>query len=59
VLIEAEMMTGSTDLVIYFDRIRSWQAPYEDQEISEDDKMRIKKNISKELERKGLVVEWE
>jgi hypothetical protein len=58
-LIEAEMMTGSTDFVIYFDRFSSWQEPYEYLEISEEDRIRIKKNITTELERKGLEIEWE
>ncbi|PTN12730.1 Imm74 family immunity protein [Nitrosomonas aestuarii] len=57
--IESEMLTGSTDLVIYFDRFRAWQSPFEKINVTDEDKQRIKRNISKELEGKGLVIEWE
>lgn len=57
--IEAEMMTGSTDLVIYFDRFRSWQPPFQGDNLTEEDRQRIKLNISKEFERKGLEIEWD
>ncbi len=59
VLIEAEMMAGPTDLVIYSDSIRYWQSPHEGKVISPDEKQRIKENITKELEDKGLNIDWE
>lgn len=58
-LIEAEMMTGPTDLVIYLDSLRFWQSPYEDEIVTLDDKLRIKENVTKELEVKSLNIEWE
>ena len=57
--IEAEMMTGTTDLVIYFDTFYSWQPPFQDETISAEDRRRIKLNISNELISKGLKIEWE
>jgi len=56
--IDTEMMNGNTDLLIYFDLFCAWDAPFEDEIISDEDKKRIKKNIGKELENKGLIIEW-
>ena len=57
--IEAEMLAGSTDFVIYFDMFNSWLPPFENEAITSEDKQRIKQNISQELESKGLVIEWD
>lgn len=56
--IEAEMMVDSTDLVIYFDTFCSWLPPFENEILSNDDKQRIKQNISEELKSKNLIIEW-
>jgi len=59
VMIEAEMLTGETDLVIYVDSIGQWQPPHENEAISQDEKNTIKANVTTALEKKGLVIEWE
>ena len=56
--IETEMLTGPTDLVIYFEQFRSWQPPFQNDVLSERDRQRIKSNIAKELEASGLTLEW-
>ncbi|HEY3373442.1 MAG TPA: Imm74 family immunity protein [Candidatus Aquicultor sp.] len=58
-ILEAEMMAGPTDLVIYLESLRCWQPPYENEVLSSEDKQRIKENITKELEAKGLNIVWE
>lgn len=57
--IEAEMLADSTDIVIYFDAFCSWLTPFDNEIITNDVKHRIKQNISRELESKGLVIEWD
>lgn len=57
--IEAEMMTGDIDLVIYFDRFRAWAPPNEKDYITEEDRKRIRENVTEELESKGMVLDWE
>ena len=57
--IEAEMMVGPTDLVIYSDSLCCWQPPHEDDVLTVEDKQRIKENIIKELEKNGLNIDWE
>ena len=57
--IEAELLTGEIDLVLYFDSIRHWQPPHEREVISQDEKWRIKENVTAALEGKGLSIEWE
>ena len=58
-LIEAEMMIGLTDLVIYSKSLEFWQPPHESEIVTSDDKLRIRENVIKELEAKGLNIEWE
>ncbi len=58
-LIEAEMMRGLTDLVIYSDSFKFWQSPHEDEIVTLDDKSRNRENVIKELEAKGLNIDWE
>lgn len=41
--IEAEIMTGKTDLVIYFDSLSSWQLPNENILLTDDDRQRSKR----------------
>lgn len=59
VQIEVEMLAEEIDLVIYFDSIRHWELPHENEMISLDDKKRIKKNVTAALKEKGLAIEWE
>ena len=59
VLIEAEMLTGPTDLVIYLECLTRWQHPNEHEILTIDDKKRIKQNVSEELENKGIIIDWE
>ncbi|UCH40810.1 MAG: hypothetical protein JSU67_03700 [Gammaproteobacteria bacterium] len=59
VQIEAEMLAGEIDMVIYFDSISSWQPPYENEAIPLDEKNRIKENVTVALKEKGLAIEWE
>jgi hypothetical protein len=57
--IEAEIMAGDTDLVIYFSLFRTWEPPSEDDLLADEDRQRIRDNIAKELESKGMTLEWE
>jgi len=57
--IEAEMLSGEIDLVIYFDSIKYWQPPYKNKIISLDEKNIIKAKITTALQEKGIVIEWE
>ncbi len=59
VQIEAEMLSGSIDLVIYSEGIKAWQPPHDDEIISTEEKKNIIVNITKYLEEKGLSIEWE
>ena len=52
-------MTGPTDLVIYLESLKFWQSPHRDEKVAFDDKVRIKENVSKELEARGLNIDWE
>lgn len=57
--IEAEMLAGATDFVIYLATFHSWLPPFDKEVITDEDKRRIKQNISREIEDKGLAIEWD
>jgi hypothetical protein len=57
VLIDAEMLTGSTNLVIYFDRLKLWEEPRK--LITREEREKIRENVTSELEKHGLVIEWD
>jgi hypothetical protein len=55
--VDSEMLSGDKfDLVIYTDSIKAWQSPHEGELVSENDKLRIRENITKELRR--LRIDW-
>ena len=56
--IEAEMLDGQFDLVIYLSRLDTWQEPYSNLRVSENNKKQIKENIASHLSSKGLIVDW-
>ena len=58
-LIEAEILAGPTDMVIYLERLRSWEPPHDHKVISPDEKRRMRENITQELKGKGLVIDWD
>lgn len=56
-VIDSELLVGSTyDIVVYFDSIKTWQPPYENETLSDSDRARIKTNISTELDK--LRIDW-
>lgn len=57
--IEAEMLTGSPDWVVYTDSIRRWEPPYEKEPISPERKGKVIANIRSHFRDKGLYVEME
>ena len=59
VQIEAEMLAEEIDLVIYFESIRHWESPHENESISLEERKRIKANVTAALKEKGLAIEWE
>jgi len=59
VLFSAELLAGPVDYVIYFKGEYFWEKPFENEVISDEDRIRIKQNMIAEFERKGLVVDWD
>lgn len=58
-LIEAELLTDPMGIAIYFDDFHSWQPPFEKDIVTDEDRQRIKLNISKEFESKGFEIDWD
>lgn len=57
-LIDSEMLTGQNfDIVIYYSSIKAWEIPHEKELVSEDDKAKIRENITSALNK--LRIDWE
>lgn len=48
-IVGCESLAGDSGMVIYFDEIKNWEPPYEDEAISSDDLIRIKEHIISDL----------
>jgi hypothetical protein len=56
-LVDSEMLAGGEfDIVIFSESIKNWQPPNETEYLSDEDKTRIKTNITKELS--NLRIDW-
>ena len=56
-LIDSEMLTGPEfDLVIFTDSIRNWEAPHDNEHVSQSTRTRIIENIETSL--KKLSIDW-
>ena len=51
-------MSGSNGIIIYSDSIKKWKSPYEADEISEQHKSEILRNITENLNAYDIPVEW-
>lgn len=57
-LVDSEMLTGPKfDMVIFADSIKAWQPPNANEQISQEDKNRIKGNIMTALSK--LRIDWQ
>lgn len=57
-VLDSEMLGGHKfDMVIFTGSIKAWQPPNESEQISQEDKIRIKGNITKELG--NLRIDWQ
>jgi hypothetical protein len=54
--IDSEMLGGEHDIVVYYDSIRRWLPPHDGEEISAEERERIRKNVAWAL--RSLRIEW-
>jgi hypothetical protein len=56
--VDSEMLVGPRfDMVVFTDSIKAWEPPDECVPVSEEDKARIRANITKELN--NLRIDWQ
>ena len=56
--IDSEMLAGALfDMVIYRDSIKQWDPPYNSEAVTQEDRMRIEKNLMRELSK--LRIDWQ
>ncbi|MFA5375371.1 MAG: Imm74 family immunity protein [Dehalococcoidia bacterium] len=49
--VDSEMLSESLGVAIFAESIKSWDAPYSEEPLSDEDRSRIIKNIKKDLEK--------
>ena len=57
-IIGSEFMAGPSGMVIYSDSMKSWQPPFENEKLTDEDRERIKYNITEDLRSHGIEAEW-
>jgi len=56
-VIDSEMLAGpSFDIIIYLDSMIAWEIPHQYELVNEEDKVRIRENITRELNK--YRIEW-
>ena len=55
--IDSEVLMPPAGIAVYKDSIRSWQSPYADQVVEEDERQRIVRNIIDTLGSQGVDVQ--
>lgn len=59
-LISSEFMSGEDPgIVIYSNDLTNWDAPHDQENLSEDDLERIKSNILEDLKSNKIIAEWD
>ena len=51
ITVDSELLSESLGIAIFTDSIKSWDAPFNEEALSEEDRNRIIKNIKKDLEK--------
>jgi hypothetical protein len=59
VSIDSEMLFSEYNMVIYTNSIKSWNPPFDNEMLTEENKKRIISNIKKDFEKTGIKVDWE
>jgi hypothetical protein len=49
--VDSEMLSESLGIAIFTDSIKSWDAPYSEEALSDEDRSRVIENIKKDLEK--------
>lgn len=57
--IDSEFLAGNAGIVIYSSSLKTWNAPFNNEPLSETDKERIKQNILIDLKKNRISAEWE
>ena len=51
ITVDSELLSESLGIAIFTDSIKSWDAPYSEEALSDEDRRRIIENIKKDLEK--------
>lgn len=58
VLLGSEFLAGDGGIIIYSNTMAAWRTPTGVIPMTEDDKSRVRANVSEDLERHRIPVEW-
>jgi hypothetical protein len=51
ITVDSELLSESLGIAIFIDSIKSWDAPYNEDPLSDEDRSRVIQNIKKDLEK--------
>lgn len=57
-LLSSEFLAGEAGIVIYSRSLKTWEPPFESEELSEDTKEKIKTRVIQSLAKHRIPVEW-
>lgn len=58
VLVSSEFLAGDAGIVIYASSLKNWDPPFEAENLSEEDKVNIKRRITQSLTEHKIPSEW-
>lgn len=59
ILVSSEFLAGDAGIVIYASSLKSWEFPFDDEILSEEDKEVIKSRITQSLTNHKIPHEWD
>lgn len=57
-ILSSEFLAGDNGIVIYSSSLNAWEDPHSELEVTEEDKERIIKRVSENLEKHRIPFEW-
>jgi len=58
IVVGAEMLSGEVDMVLYSSSLLSWESPFQDEKLTDEDKCRIMRNVTSDLKKHNVSIEW-
>lgn len=58
-VISSEFLAGNAGIVLYSSSLSHWEAPHQNETLSDEDRQRIKDNVLSDLAKHKIPAEWD